>query len=53
MFENTVDLAGYDLVWRNKPDLPIANDENKKLEETVIYYFFRFKIHCHNNNKLN
>ncbi|GBM77330.1 Coiled-coil domain-containing protein 39 [Araneus ventricosus] len=35
MLENTVDLAGYDLVWRNKPELPVANDENKKLEETL------------------
>ncbi|XP_055925607.1 coiled-coil domain-containing protein 39-like [Argiope bruennichi] len=35
MLENTVDLAGYDLVWRNKPELPAANEENRKLEETL------------------
>ncbi|KAG8183189.1 hypothetical protein JTE90_016977 [Oedothorax gibbosus] len=35
MFENTVDLAGYDLIWRDKPDLPAANEENRKLEEEL------------------
>lgn len=35
MFENTLDLAGYDLIWRDKPDLPAANEENRKLEEEV------------------
>ncbi|GFT42056.1 coiled-coil domain-containing protein 39 [Nephila pilipes] len=35
MLGDTVDLAGYDLVWRNKPELPVANAENKKIEETL------------------
>ncbi|XP_015917276.2 coiled-coil domain-containing protein 39 isoform X1 [Parasteatoda tepidariorum] len=35
MFENTVDLAGYDMLWRTKPELPIANEENKQLEESL------------------
>ncbi|GFS46468.1 coiled-coil domain-containing protein 39 [Trichonephila inaurata madagascariensis] len=35
MLDDTVDLAGYDLVWRNKPNLPVANEENKKIEETL------------------
>ncbi|PRD31888.1 UNVERIFIED_CONTAM: ccdc39 [Trichonephila clavipes] len=35
MLDDTVDLAGYDLVWRNKPELPVANEENKKIEKTL------------------
>ncbi|GFQ89357.1 coiled-coil domain-containing protein 39 [Trichonephila clavata] len=35
MLDDTVDLAGYDLVWRNKPELPVANEENKKIEVTL------------------
>ncbi|GIY14367.1 coiled-coil domain-containing protein 39 [Caerostris darwini] len=35
MLENIVDLRGYDLIWKNKPELPVANDENKKLEEML------------------
>lgn len=33
MFDS--DLGGNDLVWRNKPNLPAADEENRKLEETV------------------
>ncbi|XP_054706534.1 coiled-coil domain-containing protein 39-like [Uloborus diversus] len=35
MFETSVDLQGNDLVWLNKPELPVADEENRKLEEEL------------------
>ncbi|GIY24524.1 coiled-coil domain-containing protein 39 [Caerostris extrusa] len=36
MLENIVDLRGYDLIWKNKPELPVANDENKNSRKWKI-----------------
>lgn len=39
MIQYNVDLGGNDLVWRNKPELPPANKENRNLEEMVNPFY--------------
>lgn len=35
MLQNNIDIGGNDYLWHNKPQLPVANEENLKLDETV------------------
>lgn len=40
MLQINIDIEGNDYLWLNKPELPVANEENLKLEETVKDDFF-------------
>lgn len=39
MLQSSIDIGGNDYLWLNKPELPAANEENLKLEETVKHDF--------------
>lgn len=40
MLQSNIDIGGNDHLWLNKPELPAANEENLKLDETVKDDFF-------------
>lgn len=44
MLQSNIDIGGNDHLWLNKPELPAANEENLKLDETVKDDFYYLTI---------